>query len=116
MKYCLNCGFVGKPKQNTPGTLSMEVKLWLFFVVPGVIYSVWRRLATYQGCAMCRTQRIVPADSPVAEAALRKLSPPPSLSPWVCTACGEPIFSQGGLCERCATLASRAGEKAFLPI
>jgi hypothetical protein len=27
MKYCQNCGFVGEPKQNTPGTLSMEVTL-----------------------------------------------------------------------------------------
>ena len=116
MKYCLDCGFVGKPKQNIPGTLSMEVWLWLFFIIPGIIYSVWRRLARYEGCAMCGNQHIVRADSPAAQSALLKLSPTPSLGLWFCMACGEPIFGEGSLCERCGTHASKgSGEAVRLP-
>jgi hypothetical protein len=111
MKYCLDCGFVGEQKQYIPGKLSMEVGLWLFFIVPGVIYSVWRRLASYQACAMCGNKRIVPTNSPAAQAALRSLSPTPSMNSWVCMDCGEPIFSGGSFCERCKPLASRAVEE-----
>src|ERR1017187_1866942 len=114
MKYCLDCGFVGQPEQNTPGTLSTEVKLWLFLIVPGVFYSVWRRLASYQGCAMCGNQHIVPTHSAVAQTALRRLSPPPALSPWACMECGEPIFGEDSFCERCETRFSKASEEVGL--
>jgi len=111
MKYCVDCGFVGKPIYITPGTRSMEVGLWLFFVVPGIIFSAWRRLASYQECALCGKRHIVPKDSLVAQAALRKLSPPPAVSPWFCTACGEPIFSGGSFCERCEALSNTVSEQ-----
>jgi hypothetical protein len=108
MKYCLDCGFVGQPEQYKPGTFQMELGLWLLFLVPGVIYSVWRLSARYQRCAKCGNKRIVPTDSPVAQAALRRLSPPSSPHPWVCTACGEPIFRGGSFCERCQPRPGRA--------
>lgn len=108
MKYCLYCGFVGEPGQKTPGTVSTEVGLWLFFVVPGLLYSVWRRLARQQRCAKCGNTHIVAAESPVAQAALLKLSPTSSLDLWFCMGCGEPIFSAGFFCQKCSTRSSRA--------
>jgi hypothetical protein len=30
MKYCVDCGFVGKPKLIIPVRLSIEIALWLF--------------------------------------------------------------------------------------
>lgn len=108
MKYCLDCGFVGQPEQNTPGTFPIEMSLWLFFVVPGVIYSIWRRSARYQGCPKCGNKHIVPTDSSVAQAALARLSPTRSAQSWVCMACGKPIFRGGSFCESCVPRESGA--------
>lgn len=146
MNYCLKCGFAGQPKQYRPGGFLMEVGLWLFFLipgliysigklsthfpgaiysiwtlvarylggtfpmdyrlwllllVPGVIYSIWRMSARYQGCAKCGSKRIVPANSPAAQAALGRLSPTPSAQSWVCMSCGEHIFGGGRFCPSC---------------
>ena len=146
MEYCLECDFVGQPKQYRPGTFGLQVLLWLFFLippaiyaigrlsvryqgviyslwklsapyrpetlgtevtlwliflVPGVIYSIWRLSARYEGCAQCGSRRVVPLDSPLAQAALRRLSPTLSARSWVCMACGKPIFSGGRFCPSC---------------
>jgi len=116
VKYCLDCGFVGEPEQKTPGTPSMEIALWLFFVIPGIFYSVWRRLTRFKRCARCGNNNIVRADSPVAQAALLRLSPTPSRGLWYCMACGEPIFSGGSFCKKCGIRSSMAsGGASRLP-
>jgi len=106
MKHCLDCGYVGPSEQYAPGKRLTEVRLWFFFLVPGMIYSLWRFFARYDGCANCASQRIVPVDSPVAQAALRKLSPTPSAQSWYCMACGKPIFGGGNFCSSCVTTAN----------
>ena len=40
--YCPNCGTIDHPMTITRGSFWVEVMLWLFFLVPGLIYSVWR--------------------------------------------------------------------------
>lgn len=111
MKYCLDCGFVGEPKEITPGTASMEIALWLLLVLPGLMYSVWRTLARYQECAKCGNKHLISADSSEAQAALLKLSPPRSRGLWFCMACGEPIFDGGFFCEKCEAHSSRARDE-----
>ena len=101
MKYCLDCGFVGEPERNTPGTLAMEVGLWIMFLVPGIIYSIWRRVTQCERCALCGRDHIVSADSPAARAALLRLSPAHIKGSWFCVGCGQPIFNGGFLCETC---------------
>jgi hypothetical protein len=92
MRYCLDCGFVGYPKRHTPGTFLMELVLWIFFIIPGVIYSIWRLSGRYSGCAKCGSKRIVLVDSPIARAALNNLGLPSSSGPpRFCTGCGKPI-------------------------
>jgi len=49
MKYCLKCGFVGRSEQYRPGSFRTEVRLWLFLIVPAVIYSLGRRWAGFPG-------------------------------------------------------------------
>jgi hypothetical protein len=105
VKYCIHCGFVGEPALNAPGMLAMEIGLWFLFVVPGVVYSIWRRSARYQHCANCGHAGLVTADSAVAMEAFRKRSPNLSLKPWACLACGQPIFRGGLLCPSCARAA-----------
>ncbi len=69
--YCLDCEVAGSPKRVMPGSIGVEVVLWLCFLVPGLIYSVWRHGASYQGCPTCGSKAVVPADSPRAKAALK---------------------------------------------
>lgn len=51
---CPNCGYVGKPKKFTKGSILIEVVLWLMFLVPGLIYSIWRLTTKYEGCPRCK--------------------------------------------------------------
>lgn len=43
---CPVCWYTGKPKKETPGSIRIELVLWLLLLVPGIIYSVWRLAAT----------------------------------------------------------------------
>lgn len=62
---CRDCGTRSEPVQTTPGSLLIELVLWLCFIVPGLIYSLWRLSARHDACAACGSRKLVPADSPV---------------------------------------------------
>lgn len=65
MKYvCLNCGSVDKSKTKVKGSIGIEIVLWIFFIVPGIIYSIWRWSSVYKVCRVCGNANIVPMDSP----------------------------------------------------
>jgi len=59
------------------GSLLTEVVLWCFFLVPGLIYSIWRHASVYYGCAKCGAGTVIPLDSPIA----RKLLPEGYIEP-----------------------------------
>jgi hypothetical protein len=62
---CTVCGFVGPAKTITPGSFLIELVAWIVFLIPGVIYSLWRISARKRVCSGCGSQGIVPATSPV---------------------------------------------------
>ena len=64
---CTNCGFRGKPKIKAKGSFILEIVLWICFIVPGIIYSVWRSTSRYKACPECGAQNMVPITSPVAK-------------------------------------------------
>jgi len=66
-QLCTNCGNIGPSKRHMPGSLLIEIVLWCFFIVPGLIYSLWRHSASKPSCAKCGSQQIIPADSPMAK-------------------------------------------------
>ena len=66
-KVCTNCGYLGNPISITRGDFAIEVLLWLFFLVPGIIYSVWRLTSRYAACPKCKAPNIIPLGSPVAQ-------------------------------------------------
>jgi hypothetical protein len=68
--YCRDCGTVAPPKKHTPGHFLIEVVLWLCFLVPGIIYSIWRLSARRKACAECGGLAVIPRQSPAAKAAL----------------------------------------------
>ncbi|HDH00661.1 MAG TPA: hypothetical protein ENG80_02490 [Nitrospirae bacterium] len=61
---CPSCGYRGIAKRMTKGYLAIEIILWMMFIVPGLIYSIWRETSRYQGCPKCGAGNLVPADSP----------------------------------------------------
>lgn len=64
--HCMTCGTDGRSKTRTRGSIFIEIILWLCFLVPGVIYSIWRLTTRRQVCAACGAENIVPADAPAA--------------------------------------------------
>jgi hypothetical protein len=65
-KLCSTCGHVGKPASVTPGSILIEIVLWLCFLVPGLIYSLWRINRRHEACGKCGALTLLPLDSPVA--------------------------------------------------
>jgi len=62
---CSNCGTLGKPKIACKGSFSLEILLWLLFVIPGAIYTVWRLTTRGKFCKSCGADKMVPLDSPI---------------------------------------------------
>lgn len=61
---CLRCHTVAEPKKETDGSGCVEVFLWLAFIVPGILYSLWRSSSTHGTCYKCGSRELVPLDSP----------------------------------------------------
>lgn len=83
MKACKECGSISEPKTVTKGSIWIEVVLWLCFIIPGLIYSIWRHATRHDACRVCGSTSIVPLDTPVGrELAARNPSQvPPPLQP-----------------------------------
>lgn len=71
---CPTCGSRGAPKSALRGNFAIEVVLWLCFIVPGLIYSVWRATSRHNVCAMCGAEGVIPANSPRGEALAEKFA------------------------------------------
>lgn len=69
---CTQCGFVGKPSQKAKGNGLIEIILWLAFLVPGIIYSIWRRSSPPKVCTQCKSTAVIPVDSPRAKKILEE--------------------------------------------
>lgn len=61
---CVNCGSRGEPATRTKGSTGLELVLWLCFIVPGLIYSIWRVTSREKVCPVCKAGGMIPADSP----------------------------------------------------
>lgn len=61
---CQQCNFIGASITHTPGSIWIEIVLWLCFLIPGIIYSLWRRSSSRPACPLCRCQTLIPASSP----------------------------------------------------
>ena len=61
---CTQCGTVGSGKTHTSGSFLIELVLWLCFLVPGLIYSIWRLTTRKEVCGACGASTLVPVTSP----------------------------------------------------
>lgn len=68
--FCQNCETVAVPKRVTKGSFIIELFLWLMFLVPGLIYSLWRLTTRHDACPACGATNMLPLTSPKARAKL----------------------------------------------
>ena len=64
---CRDCGSVGETETEIRGSRFIELVLWLCFLIPGLIYSIWRRSNRRELCAACGSDKVVPMDSPIGQ-------------------------------------------------
>lgn len=62
---CKQCGTVHDGSVNLPGSGWIELVLWLAYMVPGLIYSIWRRSKRKPTCRSCGGRELVPLYSPI---------------------------------------------------
>lgn len=65
--YCPSCGTVSNGQRHVPGSIAVEIILWLCFLVPGIIYSIWRLSAAKKACTACKAVGLIPVSSPRAQ-------------------------------------------------
>jgi hypothetical protein len=61
---CRNCGHLGPSSSVTKGSTAIELVLWLCFILPGLIYSLWRLSSRHSACPKCGNTGMIPLDSP----------------------------------------------------
>jgi len=61
---CPACGSRGEPERKTRGSTLIELVLWLCFIIPGVIYSIWRLTSRYEACPACGAPGMIPVNTP----------------------------------------------------
>lgn len=67
---CTQCGTVGYGKTLTKGSIIIELILWLCFLVPGLVYSIWRLTSRVVVCKVCENPSLIPVDSPAGKRAV----------------------------------------------
>jgi hypothetical protein len=66
-QVCTTCGHLGPTRMHTRGTIVLEILLWLLFLVPGLIYSLWRLSTRQRVCTACGGSALVPPDTPAGK-------------------------------------------------
>jgi len=71
---CPSCGTQGDPTTITKGSLGVEILLWICFLVPGLIYSVWRTSTRYKACPSCQHAPMLGINTPNGKILAEKFS------------------------------------------
>ena len=52
----------------------MKLVLWLRFLLPGLIYSIWRIASRYRGRPVCQSRKILPLGTLMAHKILERMT------------------------------------------
>lgn len=72
---CKNCGTLHDGQQALPGNGWIELVLWLCWLLPGVIYSIWRRSQRAPKCSACGSRDLVDETTPIGRRLAREHHP-----------------------------------------
>lgn len=65
---CTVCKTISERSKTTmPGSDGAEIALWVLFLLPGIVYSIWRSNAKAEVCPACGSKAIVPVSSPAGQ-------------------------------------------------
>ena len=84
LRICSTCGTSGVPKKRVGGSYAVELVLWLFWLLPGLIYTIWRLSTKEEVCQTCGANTLVPLSSPVGQELMPQASletTPPASDP-----------------------------------
>lgn len=98
---CKNCGHTGEAERKLKGHFLITLLLILCYIVPGIIYMIWRRTGLKDSCEKCGSTAIVPADSSGGIAARFEM---PSPDTHVrCPDCREFVLMDARKCKHCGS-------------
>ncbi|MFA6204416.1 MAG: hypothetical protein WC710_14655 [Gallionella sp.] len=69
---CTHCGTRGSPKRITRGNLATEIILWICFIIPGLIYSIWRLTTKQDVCPSCEQPGMININTPKGRLLMEK--------------------------------------------
>jgi hypothetical protein len=72
---CKDCGVTEEITKTAPGSLLIEIILWCCFLVPGLIYSIWRSSSRRYQCPKRSSLNVIPVDSPMAKQIAKTIEP-----------------------------------------
>ena len=102
-KFCKSCGKIVTPRNTVKGSFFVEVILWLLFLLPGMIYSIWRSATKAKVCPSCGSKELIEASSPLARQLQNNIAKQmqEKLDVKKCPHCAETIKKGAKLCRFC---------------
>jgi uncharacterized membrane protein len=88
-QYCTSCGATGSPVVRMEGSNGMFLFLLLVFLLPGIIYAIWRSSTRRVVCSRCGNASMIPLDSPLARISTRTAHT--CQGERFCSICGVPM-------------------------
>ena len=97
-KYYCNACHNFTPHALKKGNGWIELVLYLMYIVPGIIYSIWRRSGAPNVCPLCRAASLVPAAvaKPISANVMQN-----SRDEVDCPFCAEKILARANVCKHC---------------
>lgn len=96
---CRNCGHVGESERKLKGSVIITLILLCAYILPGIIYMVWRRTGLKDRCAKCGSEQVVPQGSPRAAALMQGVVSPETHVK--CPDCRELVLRDARKCKHC---------------
>jgi hypothetical protein len=72
---CTMCGHVGRPVTTTKGSFIIEILMYFLFIIPGLIYTIWRATTRYRACPACKNAAMIPASTPRGQQLIAEKDP-----------------------------------------